>query len=571
VTRHIFWQAVLALLGIGLISLILFQVVSTPAPAPEPTPEPAATIEVPAAGGTYVEGVLGFSEAINPILAPSVVSGNSVDQDLSALVFDGLTSLDPTGRISPSLAVDWDVSEDGTVYVFRLQEDVRWHDGAPFTAADVAFTIQAMQDPDYRGDPSLRDLWRNVQVEQLDTHTVQFALAEPFPSFMQYTTIGLLPAHLLGDVPAADLPDHEFSTDNPVGTGMFKVEEILPDRVVLASNADYWGKRAYLDGLEFWFYPDWERLLADYEQGVIHGFHPPQIEYVPALAGLRDLNIYAAQLAGYGMTFLNLTRDTVSFLQEKEVRQALLYALDRQALIDRHLAGQGLVADSPILPMMWAYDSSVRQYGYDPERAIGLLDASGWMDSDGDRIRDREGIEMAFTFLVADEPAMVSLAEGMADQWAAVGVNVTVRPLRSEALVLLVRDRQFDAALVEVRLTGDPDPYPLWHSTQVEGGQNVSGFVNAEADAAMEEIRATADPEERLRHYHQFQQIFAEEVPSLLIYYPIYTYAVDQQVHEVQLSPLFNTSDRFRSVADWYVQTAEITVTAGAALDKTGE
>jgi peptide/nickel transport system substrate-binding protein len=289
------------------------------------------------------------------------------------------------------------------------------------------------------------------------------------------------------------------------------------------------------------------------------------------LAGLRDLNIYAAQSAGYGMTFLNLTRDSVPFLQEKEVRQALLYALDRQALIDRCLVGQGLVADSPILPMMWAYDPSVRQYGYDPERAIGLLDASEWMDSDGDRIRDRDGIEMAFTFLVAEEPAMVALAEGMAEQWAAVGVDVTVRPLRSEALVLLVRDRQFDAALVEVRLTGDPDPYPLWHSTQVENGQNVSGFVNEAADVTMEEIRSTADPEERLRLYHRFQQIFAEEVPSLLVYYPIYTYAVDKQVHEVQLSPLFNTSDRFRSVADWYVQTAEITVTEEAALDKTGE
>jgi peptide/nickel transport system substrate-binding protein len=378
----------------------------------------------------------------------------------------------------------------------------------------------------------------------------------------------------LGDVPAAELPGHEFSTEQPVGTGMFKVEEVLPDRVVLAANTDYWGERVYLSGLEFWFYPDWESLLADYEQGAIHGFHPPRVESVRELAGLRDLQIYAAQYAGYGMTFLNLTRESVPFLQEKEVRQALLYALDRQALIDRHLESQALVADSPILPMLWAYDPSIRKYGYDPERAIGLLDASEWMDSDGDRIRDKDGIEMAFTFVVADEPAMVALAQGMAGQWAAIGVDVTVRPLRSEALVLLVRDRQFDAALVEVRLTGDPDPYPLWHSTQVENGQNVSGFVNEEADVAMEEIRSTTDPEERLRLYHRFQQIFAEEVPSLLIYYPIYAYAVDRQVHEVQLSPLLHTSDRFRSIADWYVQTEEIIVTGATeepVLDKTGE
>jgi len=253
------------------------------------------------------------------------------------------------------------------------------------------------------------------------------------------------------------------------------------------------------------------------------------------------------------------------------VRQGLLYALDRQALINQVLGGHGLVADSPISPISWAYTAAVRQYGYDPERAIGLLDASGWMDSDGDLIRDQDGTEMAFTLLTSDEPTMTAMAESLARQWRAVGVDVEIRSASSEAVTTFIRNRNFDAALVEIGLSADPDPYPLWHSTQAESGQNFSGFVNEAADVVMEEARFTADLQERTEQYHTFQQIFGEEVPSLLLYYPIYTYAVDARVKQVQLSPMLHTSDRFRNISEWYIQTEEIEFTESDELDKTGE
>jgi peptide/nickel transport system substrate-binding protein len=565
-TRHIAWQAVLALLGIVLIFIILFQL--TP---DEPAPEVLVTVEVPAPGGTYIEGILGYSETINPILAPIMVQGNPVEQDLSALVFDGLTSLDQTGQISPALALEWSVSDDGTVYEFHLRQDVTWHDGAPLTANDVAFTVQAMQDPNYQGAPALRELWRNVTVEQLDGHTVRFTLEETFPSFLLYTTIGLLPAHLLSDVPAADLPDHPFSTQHPVGTGRFMVESISPDRVVLVTNPNYWGSEPFLERAEFWFYADWEGLLEDYERGAIHGLHPPTLQDLPALVDLPNLQLYSAQSAGYGMVYLNLQRESAPFFQEQDARQALLYALDRQALVDDVLDGQGLVAHSPMLPNTWAYDPSVQQYQYDPERAIGLLDASGWQDSNADRIRDKDGVEMAFTLLTNDDPAMAQMAEEMARQWSIVGIDAEVRSVSNDAVTSYVLNRDFDAALIEIGLTADPDPYPLWHSTQAESGQNFAGFASEEADVVMEEARFTTDSKQRTQLYHTFQRIFAEEVPSLLIYYPIYTYAVDRQVHDVQLSPLLHTSDRFRNIKDWYVQTEGIVISENDELDKSQE
>lgn len=561
-TRHMMWQAILALLGVALIFIILFQLASSV----------VTTEEMPAAGGVYIEGVLGFSETINPILAPLVVQANPIDQDLCALVFDGLTILDETGQIAPALAVDWEVSEDGTVYEFHLRQDVTWHDGAPFTASDVAFTVQAMQDPNYQGDPRLRELWRSVVVDRPDNYTVRFTLEEPFPSFVYYTTIGLLPAHLLSDVPAQDLPAHSFSTQNPVGTGRFMVESVAPDKVVLVTNLDYWGSKSYLEGIEFWFFDEVDNLLLAYERGEIHGFHPERSQALSDLARFPDLQLYSAQSAGFGVIYLNLARETIPFFQEKEVRQALLYALDRSALIDRVLAGQGLVAHSPILPTTWAYDPSVKQYLYDPERAIGLLDASGWVDSDADRIRDKEGVALAFTLLTGDDPVMTHMAEEITRYWQAVGVDATVRSLDGGTVTNLVRRRSFEAVLIEVGVVADPDPYPLWHSTQTgELGQNFSGFANEEADVVMEEGRSTTDLKRRTELYRTFQQIFAEEVPSLLLYYPIYTYAVDARVRDVQLAPMLHTSDRFRNIGAWYMATEEFVVTETEPLDKTGE
>jgi peptide/nickel transport system substrate-binding protein len=401
---------------------------------------------------------------------------------------------------------------------------------------------------------------------------VRFTLEEPFPSFLYYTTIGLLPAHLLGDVPAADLPSHDFSTRQPVGTGRFMVDRVSPDRVVLATYPGHWKAQPYLGGLELWFYADEKGLLIDYERGVVHGLHPSNPETLSALGNLPGLNVFSAPIAGYGMVYLNLEGSTLPFFQEKEVRQALLYALDRQALIDLALDGQGLVANSPIPPTLWAHDASVRSYGYDPERAVGLLDASGWLDSDADRVRDKDGVALSFTLSTPEDPAMLSMAEEIARQWSEVGVDARVQPLSAALATYFVRDRVFEATLAEFALAADPDPYPLWHSTQAgDSGQNFAGYANEEADLVMEEIRSTTDPERRLQLYHAFQQIFAEEVPSLLIYQPIYVYGVSDEIRNVQLSPLLYARDRFRNFQDWYLETEEIEVSGDSGLDKTGE
>jgi peptide/nickel transport system substrate-binding protein len=357
-------------------------------------------------------------------------------------------------------------------------------------------------------------------------------------------------------VPVAEMTQSQYNT-RPVGTGPFELKEITATRAELIPNPRYPGPEPYLTGLTFRFYPDHQSLLPAYERGEIDGISwiwPADTDEVSAW---DDLQLFSAPMSGYTLIYLNLQNPNLPFFKEQAVRQALLYGLDRQALIDGALHGQGLVADSPILPGSWAYDSETLKVPYDPEKAKALLDKAGWIDSDGDGVRDKDGVKLAFV-LLGDDQAMV---ESIATQWAKIGVQaapqaVTIAGLIGDFLV----PRTYDAAIVHWEQTGDPDPYPLWHSTQIKAGQNYAGWDDRSADEAIELARSINDRAVRREYYKQFQRIFAEEVPALLIYHPVYSYGVRDKVHDVQMGPINSDGDRFRNVADWYIVTKRITV-----------
>ena len=542
--RYLRWQAAIAVLGLALLAALLRYAAYN-----------FTSVTVPDRGGTFVEGVAGNPQYLNPLLSQY----NQVDGTLCALLFDGLTKLDEQGNVVPDLAETWTISADGLTYDFRLRAGLQWHDGAAVTAADVLYTVGAMQADDFPGVSWLKVLWQSVEVaapEGPDGLAVQFRLEQPLAPFLDYTTIGLLPAHLWQAVPVAQMRESQFNT-RPVGTGPFQLGQISATRLELAVNPRYHDTPPYLTGLAFRFYPDHQSLLPAFDRGEIDGVSSIWPAEIDAAAKRENLQLFTAPLSGYTLIYLNLQNPNVPFFEEKPVRQALLYALDRQGLIDTTLHGQGVVAHTPILPGTWAYDAEASRYDYDPERARQLLDEVGWVDSDGDGVRDRDGEKLAF-ILLGDNQAMI---EAIATAWAQIGVqvaaqNVTLPGLTSDFLA----PRTFDAALVHWELAGDPDPYPLWQSTQIQDGQNYAGWDDAAADAAIEQARAITDRAVRREHYVQFQRLFADEAPALLLYHPVYTYGVRDKVHAVQLAPLNSPADRFRNIADWYIVTKRITV-----------
>jgi peptide/nickel transport system substrate-binding protein len=551
--RYIRWQALIALSGIILVGVFLFSIALS-----------RTTVLVPDEGGIYTEGLVGAPQYVNPLLAQY----NLVDQDLVALTFNGLTRADGQGELQSDLASSWTISPDGLVYLFHLRQDVRWSDGESFDADDVLFTIGLMQDPEFPGVPYLADLWRTVKVEKVDNYTVRFRLEEPLPTFADYTTIGILPEHVLGDVSARDLLIHPFNT-HPIGTGPFLLEDISAERTLVVPNPRYVpppGRQdarrewPYLAGMEFRFYPTYERLLTAYETGEIQGisYIPPYL--FPEAADLDSLNLYSARLSGYQIVYLNLKDPEGSpFFQDARVRRALLLALDRQALIDKALNGQGILANGPIRPWSWAYDSQLPETECDPEQAEALLNEANWIDTDGDGIRDKNGRPLQFTMLTGEDPVFNSLGQAMAEEWAKHGIRVQVEPMGA-GLSDRIQTRDFQAVLVELLLSGDPDPYPLWHQTQIDDGQNYGGWDNREASETLEQARYLTDRDKRKPYYDHFQRIFVDETPALIIAYPTYTYAIDESVRNVQIGPLVNPSDRFRSFPDWYINTRRVIV-----------
>jgi len=538
------WQAVIAVLAIiAILALTGHAAFRT------------TTVLLPDYGGTYREGVAGNPRYINPLLS----SFNDVDRDLAALVFRGLTVADERGEIQPDLAERWEISADNLSYTFFLRQDVRWHDGVSFTADDVVLTMNLLSSPDLPRQSELAELWSTVQVERIDAYTVRFTLAEPFAPFLHYTTIGLLPAHLLKNVPARHLADQPFNLQ-PVGTGPFQVVEVTAHRAILADNQDMSEGRPYLDRVEFIFYSDYASLLAAYRRGEIHGISRVAPEYLDEVAADANLDLFLSPLDSYTVVFLNLERP---IFQEKEVRQALLLATDRQRIIDQLLDGQGAPANGPVMPLSWAYEADVPQYTYDPAAAIALLEKAGWKDEDGDGVREKGELRLEFALLTNDDETRIQMINELARQWAEVGIKAMPQ---AAGVAGVVRDflmpRAYEAVLYEwQQLPTDPDPYPQWHSTQrVSMGQNFAYYSSEQADLLMEEARRTTSEERRAALYRQIQRILAEDVPALPLYHPVYAYAIDKQVHNVRVGPLHDFPDRLRTIREWYINTRRVIV-----------
>jgi peptide/nickel transport system substrate-binding protein len=330
--------------------------------------------------------------------------------------------------------------------------------------------------------------------------------------------------------------------------------------VRLEPSAYYVGPSPYLSALELRFYPDHPSLFAAFAAGEIDGISRVLPADIDVAVGREDLQLFSSMQSEYLSIVLNLNNPDVPFMQDKRVRQALHYGIDREGLIEDVLDGQGIVAHSLLLPENWAYNSDVRQYPYDPELANQLLDEAGWIDSDGDGVRDQNGQPLQFLLHTNDESSRVAVIERIAQDWQKLGIRVVASPVTFSGLVGdLLAPRRFDAVLIKWELTGDPDQYPLWHSTQIEGGgQNYGGWSNEVADGLLEEGRAITDMDERRALYADFQEIFTEELPALLLYYPVYTYGVSDEVQNVQIGSLNQPSQRFETFADWYMVTRRV-------------
>ena len=541
------------------------------APTPLAQTPGVCSIRVPEAGGAFVEGMVGAPQYLNPLLSDNF----PVDRDINSLIFDGLTRYGKSGELEPALAESWSVSEDGLTVTFTLKEDVLWHDGEPVTAADVAFTYGLLQADDYPGATAVRDLWQTVTIQQLDEHTISFTLPELYSPFLEATTRGILPAHLLEDETAVSLQTSAFNKA-PIGTGPFMVDESNDweenGRLRLIPNPVVWGDAINVSALEFLFFPNEETLLQAFADGGIHAVNRVTDTALPVLASIPNTRLFTAPDSRYTILLFNMDLESApsELMQWKLGRQALATALDRSALVDTVVNGQGLPLEGPYLPSSWAYNPALlTAIQFDLATAVSLLDEAGWTMPEGATVRQKDGQPLVLSLLTLNIPQQRGLAEAIGQQWGKAGIDtqITLAGNMTE-LRQHLDEGAFDAALVDFAPTGDPDLYDFWSQEAIINGNNVSGWNNRKASEALEAGRQIWSPVVRRPSYDTFQRYYNQGLPALTIYQHVYTYALSPTVNQAEIGLISEPRNRYQTLAQWFLQYRDIPV--ACATDDNG-
>jgi peptide/nickel transport system substrate-binding protein len=262
------------------------------------------------------------------------------------------------------------------------------------------------------------------------------------------------------------------------------------------------------------------------------------------------------------MVMFNLNDPEVPYLQDKAIREALLLGINRQRIINQYFNGQAILANGVILPGTWAYLENVPTYDFDTEKASLLLKTAGYVvTGDENPVRKKEDTTLRIVLSYPDDDLHKNIAESIQKDWQALSIEVVLEPVPPDSFLDdKLAPRAYQAALVDLNLskTPDPDPYPFWDMGQAAAGQNYTQWNNRIASDTIEQARITVDLGERTRLYHNFQSIFANELPALPLYYPVYNYGVTNQILGVSMGPLIDTSSRYATVAKWYMAAKTI-------------
>ena len=545
-------------------------------PAPISTPEPSVRGSIVDRLRSNAEefeyttgepgGTLTFATISEPLTLNLAIANDASSSGVLGYLFEGLTETSwLTDQVEPALAESWEHSEDGLTWTFHLRRDVRWHDGEPFTAHDVEFTFnRIIYNTDIpassRATFQFRFLneetgeWEEspMTVRAVDDYTVECVLPVPFATFLRSMGTAIYPRHIL----ESHVDDGTFtstwdiSTDptEVIGTGPFTIESYVPgERVVFVRNPDYWLKDddgnslPYLDRVVHVIVPALEDELEMFLAGEadVHGVLGEELEELEPLQDEGNFTIHRRGPA-FGTSFVafnmnpGLSADTgepyvpphkLSWFSNREFRQAVAYAIDKVRIIDEAQHGEGYPQWSSVSPAAGDFHNpNVRRYEYDLERANEILDGLGWLDADGDGVReDGEGNAIEFSMVTnTGNTVRATVGEIVHEGMEQIGLKVDYRLVEFGDIVgqLTVT---YDWEAVVISLTGGTDPHSgitTWHSS----GSLHLWYPNqpepaTEWEAELDEIYVTAsqalDRDSRVELYHRAQEIVAENVPLI--------------------------------------------------------
>lgn len=517
----------------------------------------------PVPGGLYSEGLVGTLTNANPLYA-----SGAADVAVSRLVFSGLFKYDTDNNLTGDMAEGYNLDETQKRYTVQLRKNIIWHDGKPFTADDVVFTYQTIQN--LGAQSALFGSWRDIKVSKQDTFTVIFELPNSLSSFPHAMTNGIVPKHLLEDIPAEQLRSASFNA-NPVGTGPFvwrfvevsgSASSATTDRrqrITLAAFGDYWQGRPKLDGFNLLTFSDETRLIEAFKQKQINAISG--LESVPDELNNDDaLQTYVTPLTSAVMAFFNNSRP---ILNNANVRKALVGGVDASKVNNLTPYATKKV-DQPFLRGQVGYNAGLAQLPYNLEAANKLLDEEGWVRG-ADGLRMKGGQPLALNLSSQDTTNYSATAKFLQKEWAKIGVKVTVNYYDGDELQgSIIGNHDYDILLYGISLGVDPDMFAYWDSSQAsitsQGRLNLSEYKSSAADQALQAGRTRADLKLRAIKYEEFLRAWSKDAPALALYQPNFLYITRGPVFGYERKALNSGADRFYSVDNWMIRQKRQTI-----------
>lgn len=526
-------------------------------------------VSVPNYGGSISEGIIGAPRFINPVLALS-----DADQDMVALVYSGLMRKDRDGNLIPDLAQSYEVSEDGLTYTFTLKENIYFHDDKPVTVDDIIFTIDTIKDSIIKSPYKAN--WDGVTVDKIDEKTIQFTLRQPYSSFLENTTLGIMPAHLWSGTPV------ELNTVNtePIGSGPYKVSSVskkssgLIDTYELSAFKKFVLGKPYIESISLHFYTNEDDLITALENKEIDQMS----SITPSNADVLKEKGYRIESAVLPRVFgLFFNQSANQLFLDKTVINAIDQAIDKEKIINEVLAGYGVPIDAPIPPSMSQYQKFKGTVSTPREEVIAKIEKSlasdGWTkNSEGfleKSSQEKKVVKgkttlvgkkttklLEFSISTSNAPELARAALLIKQDLEDIGMKVEIRTFEVGSLNTdVIRPRNYDALLFGQIINTESDLFAFWHSSQrKDPGLNVAMYANATVDKILEDAFVTINKEARVKKYAQFETELKKDVPAVFLYTPNFIYIVSPKLLGLSLGNITFPSNRFANAYLWYTE-----------------
>jgi peptide/nickel transport system substrate-binding protein len=480
---------------------------------------------------TITIGLLSDAKRLLPLLA-----SDSASAEISGYIFNGLTKYDKDIKIIGDLAESWDISPDGLKIIFHLRKGVKWHDGAELTTEDVLFTYKTVTNPNIPTPYS--SIYGPVKkVEVLNRYNIKITYKEPYAPALESWGMGIIPKHVLE---GKDLTSPEINR-HPVGTGPYKLKDwVTGQKIVLEAFPDYFEKKPNIDRFIARIIPDTATMFLELKFGGIDfmGITPPQYK-LQANTDFFNKYFQKFRYPAFGYTYLGYNLLNPMF-SNKRVRQAIAHAVNKNEIIAGVLLSYGTPCTGPFPPESWAFNASVKDYEYNPDKAIKILSELGWKKN-ARGLLEKNGKIFSFTVITNQgNEARLKAAQIIKEQLKKVGIEMNIKVLEWQAMLHeFIDKKRFEAVIMGWALSRDPDIYDIWHSSKTKEGEfNFISYKNEEIDRLLIEGRQTFDMTKRKKIYHRIHEILAEEQPCTFLYVPDALPVLHKRFKGVEKAPI---------------------------------